>query len=150
MREITTHKVRPDEKLQIKVLDAPGHGGASHVYAFYGMQLQRNSAAMSCPDDGEDAPSLIFQCGGIPDHGTNGVTQEALLAVVIDRLRSFQNGPYPSADNADALNHCEAALAALQRRTRTRLSQGVEGQEVNHAEVDPTDTQAAMGHLPVG
>ena len=57
----------------------------------------------------------------------NGVTQEALLAIVIDRLRSFQAGPFACDENGEALDYCGYALAALQKRTLARIARGVEG-----------------------
>ena len=53
--------------------------------------------------------------------------EEALLAIVIDRLRSFQKGPFSCRENAIALTHCEEALMWLQRRTVERIKRGVEG-----------------------
>jgi hypothetical protein len=132
MREITSHIVNPvNDKIKITVLDQPGHGGANHVYGLSGMDFIRNEAAMNTPDDRPDGEvSIIFQCGGIADHGVNGVTQEALLAIVIDRLECFQAGPFASVYNATALEHAKAAQEALLNRTRERMVRGVEGKSV--------------------
>jgi len=54
-------------------------------------------------------------------------TQEALLAIVIDRLRSFQSHIFACRENAIALEKCEEALMWLQRRTVARIKRGVEG-----------------------
>ena len=70
---------------------------------------------------------VLFQNGPIQEAGVNGITQEALLAIVIDRLRSFQAGPYPSPENKMAMGFCELALEQLQIRTKNRLARGVEG-----------------------
>jgi hypothetical protein len=70
---------------------------------------------------------VLFQNGPIKEFGVNGVTQEALFAIVIDRLRSFQAGPFVCEANQFALDHCEAALDNLQARTRARIARGVEG-----------------------
>jgi hypothetical protein len=56
------------------------------------------------------------------------LTQEALLAIVIDRLESFQSGPFVSPINAYALSLIRAALKTLQLRTSDRIARGVEGQ----------------------
>lgn len=129
MREITTHVVNPvNDKLKITVLDEPGSGGANHVYGLSGMDLVRNTAAMNTPDDRpEGEASIVFQCGPINEHGVNGVTQEALLAIVADRLQCFQKGPFPCRENAVALTHIETALLWLQKRTLERMARGVEG-----------------------
>jgi hypothetical protein len=70
---------------------------------------------------------IRFQNGPINEHGVNGISQEALLAVVIDRLRSFQAGPYACRENATALTKCEEALMWLKLRTQRRIDRGVEG-----------------------
>lgn len=56
--------------------------------------------------------------------GLNGITHEALLAILIDRLEGFQSGPYKSYYNADALYYLKAAMDVLHRRTRDRMAQG--------------------------
>lgn len=63
----------------------------------------------------------------IKEAGVNGLTHEALLAIVIDRLRSFQAGPFASTMNEQALRHIEQGLDHLQQRTRERIKRGVEG-----------------------
>jgi hypothetical protein len=126
MRTLTDHKLNGlNEAITIDVLDEPGQGGACHEYA------------MSLNPIAEAAPNLIgeekrlqrvsFQNGPIKESGVNGVSQEALVAILIDRLRSFQAGPYACRENAIALTHFEEALMWLQKRTRDRLARGVEG-----------------------
>lgn len=123
MREITDHKLAGlNDALEINVLDKPGHGGACHEYEIRWDQDDEN--------DIERRMVIAFQNGPIKEHGVNGISGEALLAINIDRLRCFQAGPYASADNQEALGHCESALAALQKRTRERLARGVEGTSV--------------------
>jgi hypothetical protein len=73
---------------------------------------------------------IYFQNGPINEHGVNGISGEALLAVNIDRLRGFQAGQYACADNAEALDHLEKALECLHRRTKERLARGVEGTSI--------------------
>ncbi len=117
MRTIEYHKINPtNDLLDITVTDAPGHGGASHVY-----RVDQKDTA------GEPMVEISFQNGPIVEHGINGVTQEILLAIVIDRLRSFQSGPFSSRENALALTKCEEALHWLQQRTIDRMRRGVEG-----------------------
>ena len=62
------------------------------------------------------------------EEGPNGVTHEALLEVVLDRLRAFQKGKCSCRENAIAITHLETALLFLQQRTRDRMRRGVEGQ----------------------
>ena len=121
-RLITNHVVSgdPNGQLTIQVKDEPGQDGACHLYCISGMNP--NSGPLY-----ETHVNVHFQEGPIQEAGVNGVTQEALLAIVIDRLKSFQAGPYPSPFNASALVHCEQALNDLQQRTRNRIARGVEG-----------------------
>jgi hypothetical protein len=118
-RLITDHVVENDLAIQLKVqvVDEHGAGGANHLYQIgpYGNSYEG------------EYTSISFQNGPIKENGVNGLTHEALLAIVIDRLRSFQAGPYSCRDNAVALTHIEEALMWLQRRTRERIKRGVEG-----------------------
>ena len=120
MRELTTHIVPGDaanHQIRIAVLDEPGAGGANHCYA------------VRWHPKPDPAIQLVieFQNGPIAEFGVNGVTQEALLAIVIDRLSAFQAGPYACVENHAALHHCLKALDCLQQRTRARMARGVEG-----------------------
>lgn len=118
MRTIEYHKINPaNDNLDIVVVDPPGHGGASHVYRVD----HPNTVGV------EPLMTVNFQNGPINEHGVNGVTQEILLAIVIDRLRSFQAGPFSSRENALALTKTEEALHWLQQRTLDRMRRGVEG-----------------------
>lgn len=136
MRKLTDHIVSGDQaaQLTIEVLDEPGQGGANHLYRITGLDVGKNPSYEPCAgekpgnyDGPEDAQWVMFQNGPIKEFGVNGVTQEALLAIVIDRLRSFQAGPFAGDYNARALTHCEQALGWLQQRTLDRISRGVEG-----------------------
>jgi hypothetical protein len=69
----------------------------------------------------------LFQNGPIPEKGVNGLTQEVLLEICADRLRSFQAGPYACRENALALTKIEEAQMWLQSRTLKRMQRGVEG-----------------------
>ena len=135
MRTLTDHIVEGDSvnhQLTIDVLDEPGHGGACHHYQTIGFNTKSNASDPFVERHGQPAEhaTILFQNGPINEVGLNGVTHEALLAIVIDRLRSFQAGQYSCRDNAVALTHIEEALMWLQRRTRERIKRGVEGTSV--------------------
>jgi len=70
---------------------------------------------------------LEFQHGTIPDVGINGLSNEALIAVVIDRLQGFNKGPYACRENSLAITKLEEAMHWLHHRTWNRMSRGVEG-----------------------
>lgn len=129
MRTLTDHIVSGDQAVQLRiaVIDEPGAGGANHRYEISGFDASKNPSA---DPDWFPIPIetyIVFQNGPIKEVGVNGVTQEALLAIVIDRLRSFQAGPFSCRENALALTKCEEALMWLQRRTVARIKRGVEG-----------------------
>lgn len=131
MRELTDHIVSGDQAVQLKieVTDEPGAGGANHLYMIRGFNTQTNPSDPFTVRHGSPSEhtTILFQNGPIKDFGVNGVTQEALLAIVIDRLRSFQAGPFSCDDNQAALERCEDALQFLQKRTIARIKRGVEG-----------------------
>lgn len=113
MRTINDHKVNPaNDLLEISATDEPGPGGANHRYEISGF---------------DGGLVVNFQNGPINENGINGVTQEALLAIVIDRLQSFQRGKYACRENALALTKLEEAQHWLLHRTRARMARGVEG-----------------------
>lgn len=118
MRTITDHIANPvNDRITITVMDEPGAGGANHCYAVD-------------VDGSENGLDINFQNGPIAENGVNGVTQEVLLAVVIDRLRSFQAGPFACNENGEALSHAEQALDWLKSRITARMARGVEGRTV--------------------
>lgn len=122
MRTITDHKVNPaNDRIDITVTDEPGAGGANHVYEITGFDPGVNFVA------GLGHITIHFQNGPINENGVNGLTQEALLAIVADRLRSFQAGKFACRENAFALTKVEEAMQWLHARTRGRMVRGVEG-----------------------
>ncbi len=74
-----------------------------------------------------DCRNISFQNGPIKEFGVNGIPDEALYAILIDRLQGFQKGQYSCRENAVALTHLETALMWAQKRTHERESRGVEG-----------------------
>jgi hypothetical protein len=118
MRKLDEHKVNPgNDTLLVEVLDEPGQGGACHLYS------------VTTPPPVGEQTIIKFQNGPISEdgNGVNGLTHEVLLAIVADRLRSFQKGPYSCKANACALTHIEEAQHWLQQRTLERMRRGVEG-----------------------
>ena len=123
MRTITDHKLNGlNDALDITVLDEPGQGGSCHEYE---ISFQPEIHLLEKP--ARVVTRISFQNGPIKEADVNGVSGEALLAIVIDRLRSFQAGPYACRENAVALTKGEEMMMWLQKRTRDRLARGVEG-----------------------
>lgn len=113
MRELHDHKVNPaNDVLAVKVLDEPGPGNANHQYEISGYG---------------GSVALNFQNGAINEVGVNGITHEALIAILLDRLRGFQAGPYACRENALALTKLEEAAHWLHHRTLARMARNVEG-----------------------
>lgn len=109
-REIRTHLVDEDDLgPTVHAVGEPGQGGAHVAYVF--------------PTDHDDI-HLPFQSGPGP---ANGLTNEALLAIVADRLEGFNSGPFACGDNETALGHVREALKWLHSRTKERRVRGVEG-----------------------
>ena len=126
IRRICTHKANPsNDHLDILVTDAPGAGGANHEYEIHLIADPDAGTPKITADKWQQ--NISFQNGPINEAGVNGVTQEALLAIVIDRLECFQAGPYACRENAIALTKTQEALMWLQKRTRDRIARGVEG-----------------------
>jgi len=123
MRTITDHKINGlNDYLEINVTDEPGSGGANHHYTITVPELKLGLAASNGLHQ-----TISFQNGPVLEAGVNGISNEALLVIVIDRMRGFQSGPFKSRDNACALTHLEEALMWLQKRTRDRMARQVEG-----------------------
>ncbi len=128
MRTITDHIVNPcNDKLAITVTDEPGAGGANHAYSVTGFNAGSNPSLNHLFPQLVTECHILFQNGPIAEKGVNGITQEVLLAIVADRLRSFQAGPFACRENALALTKIEEAQHWLQQRTIARMRRGVEG-----------------------
>jgi hypothetical protein len=127
MKELTQHIVEGDSanhQLKIQVMDEPGAGGACHRYEVTGFNTETNKSKEGAASNGV---VILFQNGPIKEVGVNGVTHEALLTIVIDRLVAFQEGPFYCSENQLALQHAAHCLNALQLRTKARIARGVEG-----------------------
>lgn len=122
-REITTHKVNGcNEALRVIATDQPAPTGANHRYQILGPErVYGNERTPGFATD------LRFQNGPIAEAGVNGITHEALIAVVIDRLEGFQSGPFACLENKVALDSLRKAQEVLMSRTRERAARGVEG-----------------------
>lgn len=112
MREIDTHKINElNTAITVTAIDTPAGEPALYKVAI------------------PDAPDVMlrFQLGPIAEVGINGITNEILLAIVLDRLGWFQRGPFSCRENAIAYTKLEEALLWLHSRTRRRVARGVEG-----------------------
>lgn len=101
-----------NDAISIRALGERGAGNAHHHFR------------IRWPDGCVD---LHFQNGPIKEAGVNGITNETLLTIVLDRLRGFQGGRFACEANERAYVHLEEALTVLKERTRDRVARGVEG-----------------------
>lgn len=127
-REITTHRVNElgnplNAGLTVTAIGEPGPGGASMRYKIEGGDDAKMSIAdfVSC--------DIRFQNGN-PANAINGVSNEALLAIVMDRLNGFQQGPFACDDNAWAYECIVRAMRILHKRNIDRTARGVAGEQV--------------------
>ena len=117
-REVHGHEINAFNRAHISIrADQPGNGGASHVY----------NIAILTEQTGQSAAHIQFQDGPVREAGPNGISDEALLAILIDRLQGFQRGQYSCRENALVLTKLEEAMHWLQHRTQQREARGVEG-----------------------
>lgn len=118
MRTLIDHQIDPADPLSIQVTDDLDRDGINHRYEITGFSAEDNGSAPEGWTGRLDRAVLLFQDGETAEAGVNGVTQEALLAVVLDRLQLLVSGPYAEPDRLEAIQHVQAALAAMHRRPR--------------------------------
>jgi hypothetical protein len=70
--------------------------------------------------------SVQFQLGPVKEAGLNGLTNEALLAILIHRT-DFLNQRFPCRENETAIEFMRRALECFESRTKNRISRNVEG-----------------------
>lgn len=115
MRKLTSHKVNGlNEALTVEVFGERGPGNAYRDYSIRDDEAGRGFAV------------LRFQEGDPADE-VNGISNEALLAIVEDRLLGFQAGDFACRENAVALTKLQESMMWLQKRTQDREARGVEG-----------------------
>lgn len=115
MRELSTIQKR--EKLNtVQAVDEPGNGGANHKYHIVSNKTETILAV------------IPFQNGARNVKGSvDGIIDGDLLEIVRDRLKSFQQGPFATRENAIALTHIEEALMWMNRRVEDRIERAVLG-----------------------
>lgn len=125
-RELFDHRVTKlnRENIVVKTADLRGPDGAHHKYVIEVVKPARTSdetdvIISSC--------EINFQDGGLQEAGPNGITEQALLAIVLDRLRSFNNGPYGCRENSIQITKIEEAMMWSGKRAADRAARGVEG-----------------------
>lgn len=124
-RKIEMHRTGSDLNNAIAICadEREPASGASYHYMV--------TVAHSAPDVPDQAKAVTqdirFQKGAAKEVGVNGMSDEALIAIVIDRLQGFNEGAFRCRENSLAITKLEEALMWLQARTRDRVARGVEG-----------------------
>lgn len=110
------------------------HNGVSVTHQLFADPEKESDQPTSLPEGhfydvvaGENITPIYFQNGPVKENGVNGVTSEALLAILIHRTKIL-NGNFPCDENKRAISYMENASALFEQRTRDRLNRGVEGQ----------------------
>ncbi len=102
--------------------DQPDQSGAAHVYNVHYVQPDKDAVLVA---------KIQFQQGPRNEAGsTAGITEAALLAVLIDRLEGFQCGPYSCRENAIQLTKLEEVLHWTKARADKRAKRGVLGKNI--------------------
>ena len=122
MEKISYHKVNDtNHGLEVEAQEKIGPGGAETGYFIHDPQwIEKAPTGFYC--------TINFQSGPPDQVGINGLTLEALLAVIIHNLAGLQAGPLACNEYYHARKHASMALECLHARTRERIHNGVEGQ----------------------
>lgn len=113
-KEVFNSGEKGSERVIVTAEDEPSYGNAHHHYAIQTGSVQQR---------------IAFQQGPVQKVGRNGVTEVALLWLLLDRFRSFQTSEFACDENAVSIWLLEQVLLQQQKRTDNRQLRGVEGTE---------------------
>jgi hypothetical protein len=114
MRKLTTIQKRENLNT-VFAADEKGNGGANHNYI---IDFQ----------DGNNICNIQFQNGPrLVEDSIHGVIDSDLLEIVLDRMKSFQQGPFSSRENAIVITKLEECLMWMNRRVEDRIERNVLG-----------------------
>lgn len=78
-------------------------------------------------NDGNVLCKIHFQTGPVKEKTLNGIFNEDLIAIVINRLEAFQTSEFKCNENAEAIKKLEESLMWLRKRTNRRKAKGIIG-----------------------
>jgi hypothetical protein len=125
-------EIGTSEHTRVEAVDEPSHGNACHKYMIVEVYNQNPTAQEQKP---LMCHPISFQKGPIKEHGVNGIHNEDLIAIVMDRLEGFQAGEYACGENGMAYAYLEATLKLLRKRTDRRKAKGIEGTSAKDPDV---------------
>jgi hypothetical protein len=121
-RQLHGHQVNAvNQGITILSSDELSAGGAPKYHSF----LIRRRGAIE--------PQVVvipWHEGDPAEVGTTGLTFEATLEALIDRLQHLQHGPFPCKHNEMAMRHLIEARRCMNDRTAERIERGVDGKPV--------------------
>lgn len=119
-RQIHGHKLIPD---------CPAELNSHYTITALGEPRQDGSVSRySVSAHGTATQHIEFHAGPHNEGATiRGLSNEVLLAIVLDRMQAWQSGPFRCPENAESAHHIERALAAVRRRALARHGRGVLG-----------------------
>jgi hypothetical protein len=121
MREVTHPMMDSFTKDNLVVYAGePGAGGAAHVYRIY-------DRAEMAEGNGKIIAEIQLQHGPRKEVGVNGIGNGTLLLIVLDFLKSLQNGDYSTRENSLAITDLERVMGWQKQRELDRAGRGVLG-----------------------
>ncbi|HXG86113.1 MAG TPA: hypothetical protein VNI84_18985 [Pyrinomonadaceae bacterium] len=113
------------ECVSVMTCDDRSSDGANHKYE---ITVWKNAQTSDSNDELVEHCKLNFQNGGLKEVGANGITDQSLIAVVMDRIRGFNDGPFRCRENSMVITKLEEAMMWMEKRSNDRARRGVEGE----------------------
>lgn len=126
-RELFDHKGNKfnRECVRVSTADLRASDNAHHKYV---IEVIKPAYTSDETEELVEVCEINFQNGGLREVGANGITDQALLAITLDRLRSFNEGQFRCRENSVAITKIEEALMWMEKRGNDRARRGVEGE----------------------
>ena len=130
VRVLTDHKTNKfnRECVNVSAIDKKSSDNANHRYE---ISVWKNAETSDQNDELVEVCNLNFQNGGLKEVGANGITDQALIAVVLDRVRGFNGGQFRCRENSMIITKLEEAMLWMEKRSNDRARRGVEGERIS-------------------
>lgn len=129
-RELYDHKGNRFNRECVKVTtaDLRQSDNAHHAYKIEVFPFETPKYGNESAFQPIEICEINYQNGGLKEAGANGITDQALLAVILDRMRSFNDGQFRCRENSLIITKLEEALMWMEKRSNDRAHRGVEGE----------------------
>lgn len=129
-RELFDHKNNKfnRECIKVETADLRASDSAHHAYK---ISVEVKAQTSNETDQTVHEVVLQFQNGGLKEVGANGITDQALIAVVLDRMRSFNEGQFRCRENSMIITKLEEAMLWMEKRSNDRARRNVEGERIS-------------------